>query len=132
MEWIYHPLKVQALMMSRVVFSDAVSAIRSLGQNTLLEKVDIKSAYRMIPVHLDDRLLLCRVYVNGALSFGLRLASRIFTAVADVLEWRARIKGIEYILHYLDNFLIIATPGSSQCGQNLAGLLALFDKCKYQ
>ena len=114
---------------------DAVSIIRHLGQNTLLAKVDIKSANRMVPVHPDDRLLLGmqwenNLYVDGALPFGLRSAPRIFTAVADALEWRARFEGIEHILHYLDDFLIIASPGSNQCGRDLARLLALFDRLR--
>ena len=109
---------------------DAVSIIRHLGQPTLLAKVDIKSAYRMVPVHPDDRLLLGmqwenNLYVDGALPFSLRSAPRIFTAAADALEWRARFEGIEHILHYLDDFLVIASPGSNQCGRDLARLLAL-------
>ena len=31
-------------------------------------------------------------------------------------------------MHYLDDFLIIAPPGSDQCGRDLAKLLALFDR----
>ena len=78
--------------------------IRQLGQNTLLAKVDIKSTYRMVPVHPDDRLLLGmqwenNLYIDGALPFGLRSAPRIFTAVAYAMEWRARFEGIEHIMH---------------------------------
>ena len=40
---------------------------------------------------------------------------RIFMAIADKLEWRARFKRTEHILHYLDDFLIMALAGSPQC-----------------
>ena len=119
--------------LSYVSVDDAVPVIRHLGQNTLLTKVDIKSAYRMVPVHPDDRLLLGmqwenNLYVDGTLPFGLRSAPRIFTAIADALEWRARFEGTEHILHYLDDFLIMAPAGSPQCNLNLTRLLALFDR----
>ena len=119
--------------LSYISVEDAVSIIHRLGQNTLLAKVDIKSTYRIVPVHPDDHLLLGmqwenNLYVDGALPFGLWSVSRIFTAVADALEWRARFEEIEHIMHYLDDFLIITPPGSDQCGTDLAKLLALFDR----
>ena len=51
--------------LSYISVEDAVSIIRRLGQNTLLAKVDIKSAYRMVPVHPDDRLLLGMQWENN-------------------------------------------------------------------
>ena len=68
------------------------AAARRLGPGALLAKVDIKSAYRLIPVHPDDRPLLGinwngELYVDAMLPFGLQSAPKIFTAVADALEW---------------------------------------------
>lgn len=45
-----------------------------------------------MPVHLHNKpLLACKwegqVFVNLVLPFGLKLAPKIFTAVADVIEW---------------------------------------------
>ena len=53
-----------------------------LGFGSQLAKVDIKSAYRLIPVHPGDRHYLGmewggRVYVDGMLPFGLRSAPNI-------------------------------------------------------
>ena len=47
-----------------------------LGHGALLAKVDIESAYRLIPVHPDDRSLLAvkwygEIYVDMMLPFGL-------------------------------------------------------------
>ena len=48
--------------------------------------------------------------------FGLSSAPKIFTAVADAIEWIARHEGIQSIRHYLDDFLPIAPP-DSEIGQ---------------
>ena len=57
-----------------------------------MAKTDIKSAYRICPVLVDDRLLLGmpfqgKVYVDTALPFGMHLAPKIFNALADALLW---------------------------------------------
>ena len=62
-----------------------------VGTGALLAKADIKSAYRLVPVHPDDRLLLGvewqgMQYVDAMLPFGLCSAPKLFTAIADVLE----------------------------------------------
>ena len=86
---------------------------------------DIESAYRLIPVHPDDRPLLAvqwdgQLYVDPMLPFGLRSAPKIFNAVADALEWQLNQAGIPLIRHYLDDFIIIGPPGSPQCAQSPA------------
>ena len=62
---------------------DRVRIILVLGQGTQLVKFDIKSAYRIIPVHPSDRLLLGvlwqgEVFVDAVLPFGLCSAPKIF------------------------------------------------------
>ena len=59
--------------------ADAIQFIRMLGPGTLLLKVDLKSAYCIVPVNSFDRHLLglCwedHAYVDQALPFGLRSA----------------------------------------------------------
>ena len=54
--------------------ADAVEVIAEQGQGTLLAKVDIRSAYRIIPVHPEDHQLLGMVwegslFVDTALPF---------------------------------------------------------------
>ena len=91
-----------------------------LGQGALLAKVDIESAYRLIPVHLHDRPLLAmqwegKVYVDPMLPFGLLSAQNIFNAVADALAWHLHRVGIPHIRHYLDDFIIVAPPDLPDC-----------------
>ena len=81
--------------LSYVGVDDAAREILAQGQGALLAKVDIKMAYRNIPVHPDDRWLLGMtwdgsLYIDTALPFGLRSAPKIFTAVADAAEWIVR------------------------------------------
>ena len=67
----------------------AVKLIVAAGRGSLLAKLDLESAYRMIPVHPDDRPLLGMKWrgsylLDTALSFGLRSAPKLFNVVADV------------------------------------------------
>ena len=49
----------QATMLpSLVTINDAIHQIIKLGQGTKLAKVDIKGAFRLLPVHPADRHLL--------------------------------------------------------------------------
>ena len=98
---------------------DAVSIIQQLGRGTQLVKLDVKDAYRIVPVHPADYHLLDirwkgKTYVDRALPFGLRSAPKIFNAIADILAWALHCQGITYQLHYLDDFLFLSTPNTSQ------------------
>ena len=90
----------------------------------MLAKADIKSAYRLVPVHPDDRPLLgvqCMgaVYIDAMLPFGLRSAPNIFTAQADAIEWVLRSKGIQHLYHYPDDFIILSPPHTPRCAEDL-------------
>ena len=119
--------------MSYVTVEQASKIVTQMGRRTQLAKVDIKSAYRIIPIHPEDRLLLGmlwdgRLFIDAALPFGLRSAPRIFSAVADVLEWRAKLEGVAQVLHYLDDFLVIAPADSQRGEQDLRTILSLFKR----
>ena len=43
--------------------------------------------------------------------------------MADALEWIVRKAGVNNILHYLDDFLVVGAPDSSQCREDLSTLL---------
>ena len=82
----------------------AVSIIQHLGQRTQLVKMDFKDAYRIIPVHHQDHHLLGIQWDN--LPFGLRSAPKVFTAFADLVAWAIHCRGVCWLLHYLDDFLL--------------------------
>ena len=105
--------------LSYVGVKDAARLITTQGRGALLVKVDVKSAYRNIPIHPDDRWLTGMLwdgslFVDTALPFGLRSAPKIFTAVADAAEWIVKQAGVKNIIHYLDDFLIVGQPGSEE------------------
>ncbi len=104
----------------------AVARVLTHGAGTSLAKFDIESAYRIVPVHPDDRPLLGmswrgRVYIDKVLPFGLRSAPKIFSAVADAMQGIIEQQGVE-ILHYLDDFLVIS-PSEGGCEEALAKAL---------
>ena len=96
----------------------AVQHILRLGKGTQLVKVDLRQAYRQIPVQPEDHYLLGlswegSVYVDRALPFGLRSAPKIFTAVANMIAWAFHMAGIQDQIHYLDDFLFLSLLASA-------------------
>lgn len=62
----------------------AAATVLRLGQGA---KLDVASAYQIVPVHPDDCLLLGmkwqgKLYIDTTITFGLRSAPKIFTAIA--------------------------------------------------
>ena len=81
-------------------------------RGALLAKVNIESAYRLIPVHPDDRTLQVmqwenKIYVDPMLLFGLRSAPKILNVVADAFQWILQQQGVTHILYYLDDYITI-------------------------
>ena len=119
--------------LSYVGVDDAAEGVVSYGRGALLAKVDVRSAYRNVPVHPDDWWLMGMLwegslYVDTALPFGLRSAPKIFTAIADAAEWIARQEGIRSVIHYLDDFLVLGAPASEECAVALRKLLSVFGR----
>ena len=77
--------------LSYVGIKDAARAIQDRGRGAMMAKVDVKSAYRNIPVHSEDRWMMGMMwegalYIDTCLPFGLRSVPKIFTAIADAVE----------------------------------------------
>lgn len=107
---------------------EVAACAASFGKGALLAKVDIESAYRLIPVHPQDRVLQGMqwngmIYVDPMLPFGLRSAPKIFNAVAEALHWHLLQSGISHLYHYLDDYIMVAPPQSACCQQSLGTLL---------
>ena len=102
---------------------DAASKILTLGKGAMLAKMDIRQAYRNIPVAPEDKHLLGlqwndQIYIDQVLPFGLCSAPMIFSAVADALLWIMLKKGVSWGIHYIDDFLTAGAPHSHECLQN--------------
>lgn len=106
----------------------AIAMVQKFGRNCLLSKLDLKNAYRTVPVHPDDRPLLglthahC-TFIEAALPFGLRSAPKIFSAMADALLWVMATRGVKDAIHYLDDFLFVGPPDSDRCDTALSTAL---------
>ena len=110
-------ISLELSSLTYVSVGEVVEAVLSLGQGSLLTKIDIKSAFRLISVHPDDRHLLGMkwegaLYVDCVLPFGLHSAPKIFNAVADALLWILLSKGIKHIYHYLDDYICVTPPSA--------------------
>jgi len=113
---------------------DIIAGIMRLGRGSLMAKFDVQNAYRIVPVHTDDRQLLGMkwrgaFYVDMVLPLGVRSAPYIFTCIADLLEWVAKQNyNVTFLMHYLDDFHTLGPPGSSVCQTNLDRSIDCFSK----
>ena len=84
---------------------DAVRRLLAKDPCSFMAKIDIESAYRIVPVHPDDRVLLGmrwknELYIDTALPFGLCSAPKIFNAVADAVHWILARSSIDTFPHH--------------------------------
>ena len=97
-----------------------------------MAKTDIKSAFRIIPIHPDDYHLLGMTFNNSyffdrCLPMGCSSSCAIFEAFSSSLEWLAVHKlGASGVLHILDDFLFIAET-EAKCRSDLNAFLRLCD-----
>ena len=112
---------------------DAVGLILRSGVGSFLAKPDIKSAFRIIPIRPADYHLLGiywqgNYYFERCLPMGLASSCKTFEALSTAVQWIAQTKfEISYMLHLLDDFLIIS-GSHEQCSRELTLFLAL---CSY-
>ena len=114
----------QLCLLKYITVDAAISHIITFGPGTLLAKIDIKHAFRLLPVHPADRHVLAmrwnnNIYIDTCLPFGLRSAPKLFIILADLLSWIVEAKGVAPFLHYLDDFLLLAPASSVACLSNL-------------
>ena len=88
--------------LSYITVDDAINKVLELGPNTLMAKIDIKSAFRLLPVHPADRHLLAvewqnKIFIDTCLPFGLWSASNL-NILSDLLSWITMIKGVPFII----------------------------------
>ena len=90
-----------------------------------MAKIDVKSAFRLCPVHPSNHHLVGLRCYDQVLPFGLRSALFIFNCLADALEWIAIDRGVRPIHHYLDDFFVAGAPLSDRCTHHLYTLTSL-------
>lgn len=86
--------------------------ILSLGVGTVRAKLDLKNAYRIVPIHPHDQHILAitwegETYVHRASPVGLRSAPKIFSAVAGMLAWSLHVSIRNCTITIKNNMLVI-------------------------
>ena len=79
---------------------DVVCQVLQLGKSTkLVAKLDVKNAFRLLPVHPTDQPLsllgMCRNGRNKTLPFGFRSGPKLFNVAADALQWAGPLLTLE-------------------------------------
>ena len=121
--------------LSYVRVDDAISILQSLGRGVFMAKTDLKSAFRLIPIHPNDWSLLgifwqSQYYVDMYLPFGLRSAPFLFNQLSDGLEWILKNNyGLQHVIHILDDFFI-AERSKLSCLSSFSTLLRVFMSLK--
>ena len=131
---IHHLSFPTGLSVNDGISSDhTILLIKSAGPGCFLAKTDVKNAFRIIPIHPDDYDLLgmqWRVlfYYDRCMPMGCSSSCLTFEMFSTAVEWIARNKlKIDYILHILDDYLLV-TPTEQLCQKQLDLFLSL---CSY-
>jgi hypothetical protein len=109
---------------------DAIALIKKAGPGCFMAKTDIKSAFRIIPVHpYDQPLLGMKVdnlyYFDRCLPMGCSSSCAIFEAFSTALEWLSIYSfGASGVVHILDDFLFIA-DSEAKCHADLSQFLRM-------
>ena len=105
-------------------FEQAADIVRRLGRGCFICKVDIKAAYRAVPIRPVDWPMLGMIWENRywfhtTLPFGLRSSCHLWERYATAAQWMAQHRlGSHLILHYLDDFFIAAAQ-HQRCQRDL-------------
>eukprot|EP00731_Ephydatia_muelleri_P033672 Em0035g9a len=108
--------------------ADAVALLSRFSKGARMAKVDLKSAFRMVPIQASEWELLGmywrgQYYIDTCLPFGLRSAPNIFDNFASALHWVLENNYGAILLHYLDDFLLVDPPNQPTCQESMSTML---------
>ena len=114
----------QLCSMKYISMDDAINEVLQQGRNSLKAKIDVKSAFQLLPIHPADQYLLAmernnEIFIDTCLPFGLCSALKLFNMLADLLAWIFEQQGVIFSLHYLDDFFTVGSASSNICAMNL-------------
>ena len=118
-------------MLSYATITDIACGITAYVRGAQLIKLDIRNTYKVVTIHLDDRWLMGMIwedslFIDMPLPFGLQSTLKIFTALANAAEWTVR-QGVEFVIHYLDDVLVITAADEHQGSHTMRLLLGTFE-----
>lgn len=94
----------------------AISMIKKVGHGAWLSKVNITSAFKVMPIHPDLWHLfgVCRCekfYFAVCLTFGCKSSPKNFDTLSEAVCWiLSNNYAIPYLIHLFNDFLIISPP----------------------
>ena len=111
--------------------SHAIQIVKKLGRGCSLAKVDIESAFRIIPLNKSHYHLLGFTwkeffYFDRCLAMGAASSCSIFEKFSTSLHWAMENIGHKNIVHILDDFLFVGPSNAPHC---LNSLLAFQNMC---
>lgn len=102
-------------------FDEALSMLANLGPGAQIACLDIKSAFRLLPIHMSEFELLGfkiqdMIFIDKCLPFGCSVSCAKFEKFSTFLEWVFRDRSsCDNIVHYLDDFLLAGKARSQDC-----------------
>ena len=114
------------------VAAHLLTSHKHFGNRSFLAKVDLKDAYRCVPIRKEDWKYLGMSFedkylIDTCLPMGLASSCKIFQSISDALAWMFKVENNSCdIFNYLDDFLIVA-QNYHQCQEALANFLTLLD-----
>lgn len=105
--------------------------LAKLGRGALVARLDIKSAFRLLPINPSDFDLLGfkvldKVYIDMCLPFGCASSCAKFEKFSSFLEWALREQsGSSNVIHYLDDFSLAGRPGTLNCTTLTSGFISI-------
>ncbi len=94
----------------------AIELIKIAGRGAWLAKLDITSAFKVMPIHPDAWHLfgirwLGKYYFAVCLTFGCKSSPKIFDMLSEAVCWiLSNNYAIPHLIHLLDDFLVVSPP----------------------
>ena len=114
-------LDPQACSVKYTSFDKVVEMVAKQGVNAKLAKIDIKSAFRLLPIYPGDFDLLGfqfkgQYYIDKCLPMGCSISCSLFEKFATFLHWLVAHNTNKRTLdHYLDDFIFVGPSYSQDC-----------------
>lgn len=102
-------------------FDDILEMVYECGPNAQMAKIDIKSAFRLLPVNPADFDLLGiefadQIFIDKCLPFGCSISCKLFETLATFLQFMVEYRsGLHTIDHYLDDYFFVSPKESDDC-----------------
>ena len=102
-------------------FDDAVTIVKQSGKNCDMAKCDVKSAFRLLPIHPDDYDLVGftfdnKYYYDMCMPMGASVSCSTWVKFSSFLEWLLKSSSPRgRTMHYLDDTLFVGQEGTQDC-----------------